>query len=121
MIDFRLWAGCWTKDACFFPKMSHSVFILIIRRVLEVCFGWKQLKVDCSKNIWKEENSGNGFLFPLLNTHQFKYIIENCNSVDAEAHKVGKTLAFYHNFGPYFPDIWRGVKRQIIYIEKGWS
>ena len=46
----------------FFLKMSYSIFIGVIRRVLKVYFGWKQLKVDYSKNISKEENHGDGFV-----------------------------------------------------------
>ena len=50
----------------FFLIMSHSFFIAIIRRVLKAYFAWKQLKVDYSKNIWKEENRGHGFVCLLV-------------------------------------------------------
>ena len=33
--------------------------------------------------------------------------IENCNSVGARAHKVGKVVNFWHRFDPTFPDIWK--------------
>ena len=33
--------------------------------------------------------------------------IENCNSVGAGAHKVGKVVSFWPNFDPNFPDIWK--------------
>ena len=46
----------------FFLIMSYSFFIAITRRALKAYFAWKQLKVDYSKNIWKEENRGNGFI-----------------------------------------------------------
>ena len=46
--------------------ISHSFFIAIIRRVLKAYFAWKQLKVDYSKNIWKEENRGHGFVCLLV-------------------------------------------------------
>ena len=50
----------------FFLIMSHSFFIAIIQRVLKAYFAWKQLKVDYSKNIWKEENRGHGFVCLLV-------------------------------------------------------
>ena len=34
-------------------------------------------------------------------------IIENCNSVGAGAHKVGKVVSFWPKFDPNFPDIWK--------------
>ena len=47
----------------FFLIMSHhSFFVAIIRRVLKAYFAWKQLKVDYSKNTWKEENRRHGFV-----------------------------------------------------------
>ena len=48
--------------AFFLLIMSHSFFIAIIRRVLKEHFAWKQLKVDYSKNIWKEENRRHSFV-----------------------------------------------------------
>ena len=35
---------------------------MIIRWPLKEHFAWKLLKVDYSKNIWKEENRGHGFV-----------------------------------------------------------
>ena len=32
--------------------------------------------------------------------------IENCNSVGAGAHKVGKVVSFWPSFNPNFTDIW---------------
>ena len=59
--------GCWTKEfPRFFLTTSHSFFILIIRLVLKAYFAWKQLQVDFSKNVWKEENHGHGFVCPLV-------------------------------------------------------
>ena len=72
--------------------MSHSFFIAIIRPVLKAYFAWKQLKVDHSKNIWKEENREHGFVFLLVGYVSVKKkIIENFNSVGAGAHNVGKS------------------------------
>ena len=42
------------------------------------------------KNIWKEENHGGCFICPLVGYNQCIQIIENCNFVGAEAHKMGK-------------------------------
>ena len=50
----------------FFLIMSYSFFIAITRRALKAYFAWKQLKVDYSKNIWKEENRGRSFVYPLI-------------------------------------------------------
>ena len=46
--------------------MTDSFFIAIARRVLKACFAWKQLKVEYSKNIWKEENREDGFVCLLV-------------------------------------------------------
>ena len=50
----------------FFLTMSHAFLIAIIRWVLKAYFAWKQLKTDYAKNIWKEENHGHGFVYPLV-------------------------------------------------------
>ena len=50
----------------FFLTMSYSFFIAIIWRVLKAYFAWKQLKVDYSKDIWKEQNCGHGFVCLLV-------------------------------------------------------
>ena len=42
-------------------------------------------------------------LVPCLTTYQSKKYIENCKSVGAGAHKVGKVCP---NVDPNFPDIW---------------
>ena len=44
-----------------FLTMSYLFFITITPRVLKSNFAWKQLKVDYSKNILKEENREHGF------------------------------------------------------------
>ena len=41
-----------------FLIMSYSFFIAITRQVLKACLAWKQLKVDCSKNILKKKSRG---------------------------------------------------------------
>ena len=79
----------------FFLIMSHSFFVAIIQWVLKTRFAWKQLKVDYSKNIWKEENRGHGFVCLLVGYISVKKkIIKNFNSVGAGAHKVGKSSLF---------------------------
>ena len=67
----------------------------------------KQLKVDYSKSIWKEENHGHGFVCLLVSYISVKNIIENCNFVGPGAHKVGKVVSFWPKVDPNFPDIWR--------------
>ena len=88
--------------------ISCSFFIAIIRRVLKAYFPWKQSKADSSKNIQKEKNCGLGFVCLLVGYMSVKKKnIENCNSVAAGAHKVGKVVSFWPNFDPNFTDIWR--------------
>ena len=36
-----------------------------------------------------------------------KKVTENCNSVGAGAHKVGKVVSFWPKFDPNFPVIWK--------------
>ena len=71
--------------------MSHLFFTAIIQRVLKKYFAWKQLKVDYSKNTWKEENRGHSFVCLLVGYISVKKIIENFNSAGAGAHKLGKS------------------------------
>ena len=42
-----------------------------------------------------------------LAKYKLKKIIENCKSVGAGAHNVGKIVNFWPNFDPNFSDIWR--------------
>ena len=83
----------------------------IIRRVLKKYFAWKQLKVDYSKNSWKEGIRGHDFVCFLAGYISVKNkYIENSNSVGAGVHKVGKVVSFWPNVGPNFPDIWKAWK-----------
>ena len=86
--------------------MSYSLFIAITRQALKAYFAWKQLKVDYSKNIPKEENCGHGFV-SWLATYQWKKIIENFNSVGAGDQNIGKVVSFWPNFDLNFTDFWR--------------
>ena len=88
----------------FFLIMSYSFFIAITRRALKAYFAWKQLKVDYSKNIWKEENCGDCFVCLLGGCISVKKNIEICNSV---GQNIGKVVSFWPNFDPNFTDIWR--------------
>ena len=67
------------------------IFYCNNRRALKACFAWKQLKIDYSKNIWKEENRGHGFACLLVGYVSVKKNIESFNSVGAVAHKVEKS------------------------------
>ena len=58
---------------------------------MKAYFAWKKLEVDYSKNIWKEENRGHGFVCLLVGYISVKKIIKNFNSVGAGAHKVRKS------------------------------
>ena len=58
---------------------------------MKAYFAWKQLKVDYSKNTWKEENLGHDFVRLLVGYISVKIFFENFNSVDAGAHKLGKS------------------------------
>ena len=73
---------------------------------MKTYFGWKQFKVDYSKNIWKEENRGHGFVYLLVGFMSMKKKkFENCNSVGAGAQKVEKVVSFWPNFDPNCTDI----------------
>ena len=74
---------------------------------MKAYFPCKQWKADYSKNIWKEKNRGHGFVCLLVGYISVKKIIENCNSVGAGSHKVGKVVSFWPNFDASFTDIWR--------------
>ena len=50
----------------FFLIVSYSFFIAITWWALKAHFAWNQLKVDYSKNIWKEENCGHSFVCLLV-------------------------------------------------------
>ena len=85
--------------------MSYSFFIAITRQALKAYFSSKQLKVDYSKYIWKEENRGHGFVCILVGYISVKKNIENCNSVGAGAQDIVRVVSFWPNFDPNFTDI----------------
>ena len=87
--------------------MSYSFFIAITRRTLKAYFARKQLKVDYSKNIQKEEDRGHGFVCLLIGYISMKKIIENCNSVGTGAQDVRKVNNFCPIFDPNFTDVRR--------------
>ena len=66
---------------------------------MKAYFARKQLKVDYSKNIWKEENRGHGFVCLLVGYISGKKIIENCNFVGAGA-QVEKVVNFLAQLWP---------------------
>ena len=74
---------------------------------MKVQFPWKGSKADYAKNIKKEKNWEHGFVCLLVGYISVKKITENCNSVGAGTHKVGKVVSFWPNFDPNFTDIWR--------------
>ena len=60
----------------------------------------KTVKIDYSKNTWKEENRGHGLFVSWLATYQWKKTIENYNSVDARGQKVEKVVYFLAQLWP---------------------
>ena len=72
---------------------------------MKAYFAGKQLKVDYSKVISKEENRGHGFVCLLVGYISVKNINKNCNSVRAGAQNIGKVVSFWSNFDPNFNDI----------------
>ena len=77
---------CYTKlRSYFFPTMSYSFFIAMTRRVLKGYFAWKRLKLDYSKNTWKEENHEHHFVCLFVSYIPVKKKFENCNFVGARA------------------------------------
>ena len=56
---------------------------------------YEVVRVDYSKNIWKEENWGYDFVFLLVCYKSVRKSIEKCNSVGVGVHKVEKVV-----FGP---------------------
>ena len=86
---------------------------------MKASFAWKQLKVDYSKNIWKEKNRGQGFVCPLIGYISVKKNIENCNnSVGAGAHKVGKVVSFGPNLTLIFPILGKREKGKLYILKK---
>ena len=102
----------------FFLIMSYSFFIAITRRTLKAYIAWKQLKVDYSKNFWKEENRGRSFVCFLVSYISVKKIIENSDSVGAGAQNIRKVVSFWPNFDLNFTTI---KEINNTYIQKGWS
>ena len=71
----------------------------------------KIVKAGYSKNIWKEENRGHGFVCPFAGFISVQINYSNCNFVDAGVHEVQKNVSLWPNFDPYFPDAWSALKR----------
>ena len=110
---FLTLTDCCKTVPTFFLIMSDSFFLAITLQALKAYFAWKQLRVDYSKNTWKEENHGHSFLC-LLVGYILVIFFENWSSVGAGAQIIGKVDSFSHNFGPNFTNIWRVEKRSII-------
>ena len=77
--------------------MSYPFIIAITWRALKGYFTWKQVKVDYSKNISKEENRGHSFVCLLvgyISVKKKKKKFENSNSVDAGAQNIRLVVSF---------------------------
>ena len=101
----------------FFLIMSYSDFIAIIRRVLKVYFAWIHLKADYSKKTKNKKIASTVLFVSWSTTYQWEKIIENCNSVGAGAHKVGKVVRFWPNFDLIL-QIFRERKKGKFYMLK---
>ena len=95
----------------FFVTITYGVFCYNNSTLFESAFCMKTVKRRLSKNIWKEENHGQGFVCLLVGYISVKKNVENCNSVGTGAHKVEKVLSLWPNFDPNFLDICRAWKR----------
>ena len=84
---------------------------------MQIYFAWKQLNVDYSKNISKEENRWHSFVWLCLATYQQIKVIENCNSVGTGAHKLGKVATFCPTLTLIFP-IFREAEKGKLYTLK---
>ena len=90
----------------FFLIMNYSFFIAITRRALKAYFASRHLKVDYSKNTWKEENRGHGFVCLLVRYISVKknyWKLQFCWCRSSEYRKS----SFWPNFDSNLTDIWR--------------
>ena len=96
----------------FFLIKSHLfIFYCNNLKSFESIFRMKTVKSRFFKKYLKRRKSRARFCFSLGWLHiSKKKIVENCNSVGAGAHKVGKVGSFWPNFDPNFTDIWRMYK-----------
>ena len=65
----------------------------------------KTIKSGLFKKYLRRRKSRGRFCFSLGWLNISKKIIENCNSVHAGAHKVGKVVSLWSNFDPSILDI----------------
>ena len=100
-----------------FLIMSYSALEAILWQILKSHFERKQSEKDYPKIIWKEEKRVHGFFGSWLYAFQWEKTIENHKCIGAEARKVENLVRFLSNFDPYFPNIWRVLKKCKIYIE----
>ena len=100
-----------------FLIMSYSALEAILWQILKSHFERKQSEKDYPKIIWKEEKRVHGFFGSWLYTFQWEKTIENHECIGAETRKVENLIRFLSNFDPYFPNIWRVLKKCKIYIE----
>ena len=85
---------------------------------MKAYFAWKQLKVDYLKNIWKEENCGDGFVCLLGGCISVKKNIENCNSVGAGAQNIGKVVSFWPTLTLILPTFGERKKGKLYILKK---
>ena len=81
---------------------------------VENVFCMKTVKVDYSKNIWKEENCRHSFVCPVvgyISVKKKKKEKKTAILLVEELIKVGKVVSFWPKFDPNFPfisKVWKG-------------
>ena len=98
---------CFTKP---FPRFSYKwvlIFYCNNSTRFESVFCMKTVKCRFFEKHFKRRKLRVRFCLYLGWLHISEKKIENCNSVGAGAHKVGKVASFWPNFDPNFTDICR--------------
>ena len=103
----------------FFLRMSYSFFFDNNSTSFESAFCIKTAKIRLFKEYLKRRNlQAWGFVCLLVGYISMKKkITENCNSVGAGAHKVGKVVSFWPNFDLIFL-IFGEIEKGKLYILK---
>ena len=78
---------------------NNELFIFYCNTVIRRVFEEKE-------RFGKKEGAGKVSFFSWLATHQWKNIIEKCNSVGPGTHKVGKAVSFRPKVDTNLPNTW---------------
>ena len=74
--------------------------------------------MNYTKNVVKKKIAGTVLFVSWLAKYQWKKIIEQCNSVGAGVHKVGKVVSLWSRFDPSFLDILECEKGKLHMLKK---